>query len=1040
MGLVAVLAMLGASTQVVAAQPDGRRPTTFTRLALGGHGDRALHFTPASRSNRLVNVMLQMRDQPVALRRAAALARGETLSKRTEEATRLQLKGKQDKIRPHIDRAGGRVVAQLQWAYDGVQVQAREKDVATLAALPGVAAVHTLRSFKPANVHGVPYIGGPEAWEDTGQAGRGVKIGVIDTGVDYTHADFGGPGTTAAFEAASKTSSAPADPDLFGPAAPKVKGGYDFVGDDYDAGTAGSVPEPDPNPLDCNGHGTHTAGTAAGFGVLDDGTTYHGAYKANTLSGHDWNVGPGVAPQADLYAYRVFGCAGTSLVVAAAIDRAAADGVDVINMSLGSPLGGVDDPTTVAAENAAKAGIAVVASAGNEGNNAYLVGSPSTGNHVLSVAALDASQPTYPGARLTFSKGGTVDTIDANGADLPTGPLPVAVLKNADGSISLGCDPAEYAGTSGDLVVTMRGTCDRVARAVYGQQAGAKAVVMLNNDDTLPPFEGPIRWSPGTGEPVTVTIPFLGAAGTAANTSTLLAADGGTVTLAAETLPNTGYQHAADFTSGGPRSPDSAPKPDVVAPGVSVASAGIGTGNGAAVISGTSMAAPMTAGTAALVKGAHPRWQGGRIKAAIQNTADPTLNQGYDVRLAGTGVVQAQKAVASTVLARTGNGLNSLAFGFVPGSGSYRATKVLTLTNTGSRPAAYHLGVDPNGDQHGASVTVSPGSVTVPPGATRNVSATISMSRTAFASLTSDDTFAIGPGSVLDVAGAVVATPSGSVPGQVGLRMAYTMVPRGLSDVRAGAPTTFRPTSGGGVLSARLPLANTGIHAGTADVYAWGISDPPDTGRSSMDVRAAGVQALPGEVLGADAADRSLVFAVSNWGSAANQSTNEFDIAVDNDGDGDPDVYVVGVDIGALTTGEFDGRLGSFTIDADSGEVLDGFVADAPMNGSVVELPAIASELGVTAGSSSFGYSVAGFSLLDTTLVDPTAGSSFDAFRPAVSSGQFTELAPGASTTVPLDVRRRALHGNKSALGWLVVSVDDPNGAPQADKVAAPRG
>ena len=83
-----------------------------------------------------------------------------------------------------------------------------------------------------------------------------------------------------------------------------------------------------------------------------------------------------------------------------------------------------------------------------------------------------------------------------------------------------------------------------------------------------------------------------------------------------------------------------------------------------------------------------------------------------------------------------------------------------------------------------------------------------------------------------------------------------------------------------------------------------------------MDVRAAGVQALPGEVLGADAADRSLVFAVSNWGSAANQSTNEFDIAVDNDGDGDPDVYVVGVDIGALTTGEFDGRLGSFTIDA----------------------------------------------------------------------------------------------------------------------------
>ena len=116
------------------------------------------------------------------------------------------------------------------------------------------------------------------------------------------------------------------------------------------------MPQPDPNPLDCYGHGSHTAGTAAGFGVLNDGTTYTGPYNAHTISSHDWNVAPGVAPKADIYAYRVFGCAGSSSVVDLAINQAVADGMDVISMSLGSTFGGTDDPTTVAAQNAVNGG------------------------------------------------------------------------------------------------------------------------------------------------------------------------------------------------------------------------------------------------------------------------------------------------------------------------------------------------------------------------------------------------------------------------------------------------------------------------------------------------------------------------------------------------------------------------------------------------------------------------------------------------------------------------------------------------------------
>ena len=105
------------------------------------------------------------------------------------------------------------------------------------------------------------------------------------------------------------------------------------------------VPQPDPNPLDCNGHGSHTAGTLAGFGVTTTARPTRGPYNASTSTNpSNWNVGPGVAPKADLYAYRVFGCAGSTNVVDLAINKAVADGMDVISMSLGSDFGGNGRP------------------------------------------------------------------------------------------------------------------------------------------------------------------------------------------------------------------------------------------------------------------------------------------------------------------------------------------------------------------------------------------------------------------------------------------------------------------------------------------------------------------------------------------------------------------------------------------------------------------------------------------------------------------------------------------------------------------------
>ena len=132
--------------------------------------------------------------------------------------------------------------------------------------------------------------------------------------------------------------------------------------------------------------------------MLANGSTYTGPYNATTISGNSWTIGPGVAPKADIYGLRVFGCEGSTDVVVDAIEWAVDHDMDVINMSLGSSFGTADDPSAVASTNAAKAGVIVVASSGNSGPNQYITGSPGTADGALSVAANDSS-PSVPGGQ-----------------------------------------------------------------------------------------------------------------------------------------------------------------------------------------------------------------------------------------------------------------------------------------------------------------------------------------------------------------------------------------------------------------------------------------------------------------------------------------------------------------------------------------------------------------------------------------------------------------------------------------------------------------
>ena len=156
-----------------------------------------------------------------------------------------------------------------------------------------------------------------------GYLGDGVVIGIVDTGIDYTHPALGGG---------------------FGPGF-KVEGGYDLVGDAYEVGGAVS---PDADPMDCLGHGTHVAGIAASID----------------------SIIPGVAPNARIRSYKVFGCSDGTYedTIVAAFLMAYEDGVDVISASLGSDQGFPDTAMADVATTISNAGVFVSIAAGNSGS------------------------------------------------------------------------------------------------------------------------------------------------------------------------------------------------------------------------------------------------------------------------------------------------------------------------------------------------------------------------------------------------------------------------------------------------------------------------------------------------------------------------------------------------------------------------------------------------------------------------------------------------------------------------------------------------
>src|SRR6266446_2256695 len=1013
-----------------------------------------------SLATQSVTVFLKMAGDPVAVVRSRAP--GKQISEPERRSIADNLRREQDAITPTIEAMGGTVVAKLQHAINGIKVRATRDQLASLAALPGVVGIKPVLIYKPVNAVSVPFIGAPAVWGGSPVFhGEHIKLAILDTGGDYTHANFGGPGTVAAFNDAFANSTKPANPALFGPNAPKVKGGTDLVGDDYNASAvdakgnpdlAKRTPHPDPNPLDCNGHGSHVAGTAAGFGVKDDGTTFQGTYDANTPN-VKFRIGPGVAPLADVYAVRVFGCVGSTDVVVEAIDWAVKHGMQIISMSLGADFGPEDTADAEASEHAAEAGLIVVAAAGNAGQSVYFLGSPAAGDKTLAAAAMD-STATFPGATLTLNTGTKLSAQNDNAAALPSASLSIFVLPDTAGTgaegVSLGCVENEYdpAKITGKLVVALRGVCARVDRAIFGQRHGAAAVVLINNGTTFGVFEGDI-FDPANGR--IVTIPFLGVRG---NSQTALSADARAViaatsaTLAAADIANPGFKRFAAFTSGGPRNLDSFLKPDVTAPGVSIQSTAIGTGNLGVRLSGTSMATPHVSGVAALALQSHPDWDADNVRLAIANTADASQLGGFQPKLGGSGLVQPFAATRTAVVARGTRDAGNVSFGVGEFSHDFSGEERIRVQNLGSSTQTFAASViqGPSTTNPATSlnsphsVTVSPSSVKLNPGESAEVRVRLNVPA-ATAGSASGTSGPAGFGAFRQASGLVTFSPtSASGNGGASLAVPYFLVTRARSEVEAKfASGNFGPASPSTTAEVRNHSAAV---TGTADFYAWGLRGK-NKKASTAGLRAVGVQSfdVPANLLGLPGTSpvKLLVFAVNVFHPWTTPVLNEYDILLDVNGDGKFDFAVVSV---GLTSGRV--RVNIFDLSKSPAVLVKQtvvFAATAPANESTILMPIVAADVGVKASSPRFAYAAQGldgvtgdFDFLGENADGTIAASAgrFNAFNNAVSTGAFAVVGPRSRASVPLTINPTEFAATP-ALGVMVVGIENFSGRAEAN-------
>ena len=592
-----------------------------------------------------------------------------------------------------IQAMGGRELARFSKAFTGVAVSVDRSKLPAIAALPNVRKVWPVTDFQLDDNDTVGHIGAA-AVQSEGFDGHSVRIAVLDTGVDYTHAFLGGPGTPEAYTAAYGTSvDDPRNtlPNDFFPNE-KIVGGYDFVGEHWPNGPLA----PDPNPIDC-GPAAIPAPCAGG----------HGSHVSDIIAGSNCDDHRGVAPGASLYVVKVCSsvsssCSGVALLegIEFALDPDGHGGVsnpvDIIHMSLGAPYGQKESALSIASQNAARMGVFVVVSAGNSGDRPYILGSPSSVPEAISVA-----QTTVPSDKLyvvTTDQAPVGSLWQPWAADpiLTTGPLAYDTTSTATRqgcSDAAGTNPYEPGSHAGEILIMDRALCAVSFKVSNATIAGAIAAIVANNV-AQPPGELPPTFSFGGGNP---SIP--GYTVTQADGNALKTITGHSASIdpaSAVSLVN----HMVATSSRGPNYSYNTIKPDIGAPGASI-SAIAGSGFGEDAFGGTSGAAPMVTGSVALMLQKYPERPWYEIKSVLMNRAETDIFLNVvalpgvlaPITRVGGGEVRVDRAFHSTTAAWDDSDLTgSLSFGYhALTAPAVSFTRTVSVRNYSDNDRTYHV-------------------------------------------------------------------------------------------------------------------------------------------------------------------------------------------------------------------------------------------------------------------------------------------------------------------------------------------------------------
>ena len=559
------------------------------------------------------SAIVQLKGDPISTNPSTKPAHGRKIdfNGQAVRSYRAQLNQKRNEFKHWLRANAGRarVTSEYDVSLNAVAVQLNGTPLATIAAAPMVQSVEYNALYHPNLSESYKIINALGAWG--GQAGRatagaGIKIGDIDTGIDNLHPFFNPTGFSyppgfPKCDAADSTSHTPDQDCEY--VSPKVIVAKVFYNKNHQQNLDAQA---------IQDHGTHTAGIAAGI--------YDPTLNA-VVNGVNIDDMSGIAPGAWLGNYNVFPGGvldARSEDILNAVDAAVADGMDVLNLSLGGSYHGNNDLLAIGLDNAADAGVVVAVAAGNSGPGQGTVESPGRARKVITVAA--STNKHFVGQPFTYPMGGGT-TVGAAVGDFP--PLPTSSFGLFFNSQLTGCTSVDP-GASGKVVVVNRGGCTFSAKVRNAIAAGAIGVVVLNNvagDPTAMAKDG----GGGDDLPAVMLGKNEGAALRTANPP-----DASAVATFQEFV-TANQDILAGFSSQGPTAIDLAVKPDVTSVGVNVLSsitcvdkgAGCpGDGSGWAFFSGTSMSTPHIAGSAAVLKNLHSSWSPAQIKSALVNHAD----------------------------------------------------------------------------------------------------------------------------------------------------------------------------------------------------------------------------------------------------------------------------------------------------------------------------------------------------------------------------------------------------------------------------------